>query len=429
MSEYKHLSCFVIMPFGEKADTDGKLINFDVIYRYIILEAVTGLKQTDRLDIKCRRCDNIEEAGSIRTDMFDSILEADVAVVDITSMNPNVFYELGVRHALRECVTILIRRKVSKLPFNIQGLRAINYDPSDIDSFDAAKQEIQNFIRNGLKNKKIDSPVREVLPDVKITFPTARLRDGDIYRWKVKTSSEKMLGLVTGDMKRLHGIADIWVNSENTHMQMARYHDKSVSGLIRYLGAKKDKAQQVQDDLIGKALEKELGWGGAIRTVPPGYVVATGSGQLARTPYRVKRIFHAAAVRGIPGGGYQPVPNIDECVWQALGRAKEENVQRSKTSGGKKRWLDSILFPVFGTGTAQGNFKKSAEQMIHAALNYFENNGSDLDLGVAYFLAYDRGQLTTGLDIMNDLVREARLETLPRETTEPATAQERTAAD
>ena len=150
----KRLTCFVIMPFGEKTDTDGKVINFDVVHRYIIEAAVNGMKETDGLEIDCVRCDDIEKAGSISVDMFQSILEADITVVDITALNPNVFYELGVRHALRECVTVLIRRNVDRLPFNIQGLRAIGYDPADVDSFDTAIDQIQSFIRNGLENKK-----------------------------------------------------------------------------------------------------------------------------------------------------------------------------------------------------------------------------------------------------------------------------------
>ena len=420
MSDCKHLTCFVIMPFGEKADTDGKLINFDVIYRYIIAEAVAGLKETDRLNIECVRCDDIEEAGSIRTDMFESILKADVAVVDITSMNPNVLYELGVRHAIREYVTILIRRKISKLPFNIQGLRAIDYDPADINSFDAAKLEIQTYIRNGLMRKKVDSPVREVLSELKVTFPSGKLRTGDTYRCKLKEKPDKMLGLVTGDIKKLRGVADVWVNSENTHMQMARYHDKSISGLIRYLGAKRDQGQ-VQKDLVGKALEDELGWSGEIKSVQPGAVVATASGELAKPPYKVKRIFHAASVRGIPGGGYEPVANIEDCVWNALAKADAENAKGYTTRGKKKLVLRSILFPIFGTGTAQGDFKKSAEQMIHAALNYFENNDSELE--VAYFLTHNQEQLTAGLDIINLLVREDRIEPPVKGNDTPTTTQ------
>ena len=89
-------TCFVIMPFGEKKDIDGQPINFDVIYKDFIKDAVEGLS------LKCIRCDEIAEAGWIHSKMFEYIFSADVAVVDITSLNPNVFYELGIRHALKK---------------------------------------------------------------------------------------------------------------------------------------------------------------------------------------------------------------------------------------------------------------------------------------------------------------------------------------
>lgn len=400
MSNDLDLSCFVIMPFGEKPDTDGKLINFDVVYRYIIAEAIAELEKHEKLKIDCVRCDDIEEAGSIRTDMFDSILRADVAVVDITSLNPNVFYELGVRHALRECVTVLICRKADQMPFNIQGLRAIMYDPGDIRSFDSAKKEIRNFIVNGLNKKKVDSPIRELLPDIKVTFPTPPLPSGETYSYKLKENADKKLTLVTGDIKRLKGVADVWVSSENTHMQLARFHDNSISGMIRYLGARKSKGQ-VTDDLIGEALEKALDWKGEIRTVLPGHVEPTESGELLGK-YGVKRIFHAATVQGVPGGGYAPVPNIEDCVRNALEEADRENEKSAKNR------LRSILFPIFGTGTARGDLKSSVSKMLYEAINYFEFNESTIE--EVFLLTYDKEQLTVSLDVLNELVRKEQLE-------------------
>ena len=51
----------------------------------------------------------IVDAGNIREDMFSLILEADLVICDVTIHNANVFYELGIRHALRKRCTILIK--------------------------------------------------------------------------------------------------------------------------------------------------------------------------------------------------------------------------------------------------------------------------------------------------------------------------------
>ncbi len=404
MPTEEQLKCFVIMPFGEKEDTDGKLINFDVIHKFIIEAAIKELEKSNGLKFDCVRCDDIEEAGAIHTDMFKSILEADVAVVDITSNNPNVFYELGVRHAVRECVTVLVGHNLDKMPFNIQGLRAIPYDPARVDSFEATKKLIQNHIVNGLKKRKTDSPIRQLIPELKVRFPMPPLMNGRQYRYAIQEAKGKTFALITGDIKRLMGVADVWVSSENTHMQMARFHDKSISGTVRFLGAKHEKGE-VADDLIGKALETALGRDGRTTTVQPGHVVATTSGELWIT-HKVKRIFHVATVQGSPGGGYTPVANIGACVWNALIKADEENAKP-----GADR-LSSMLFPILGAGTARGDIDASLTKMIDATLDYFEQPTSTVD--TAYLLTFTREELTAAKHVADERVGTGRLKHEPK---------------
>ena len=93
---------FVAMPFGAKKDSQGVEIDFNRVYAELIkpgLEAVG-------LDVF--RADEEERAGDIRTDMFQELLIADLVVADLTLDNPNVWYELGVRHALRARGVVLI---------------------------------------------------------------------------------------------------------------------------------------------------------------------------------------------------------------------------------------------------------------------------------------------------------------------------------
>lgn len=157
-------SCFVIMPFGEKIDHNKTIISFDTIYKFIIKDVVE-----DRLGFTCVRSDEIATAGWIHKDMIEHIMHDDIVIVDITTLNPNVFYELGVRHALRSSVTILLRMKNTKLPFNIRGMRMIEYG-LDIESANKAKGEIEQFIYSGLKQRKNDSLVFSVFPNLKISF-------------------------------------------------------------------------------------------------------------------------------------------------------------------------------------------------------------------------------------------------------------------
>src|ERR1700733_146420 len=98
------LNAFVAMPFGikppcgfhEHAPSDGKetTINFDEVWTALLKPSL------ERAGCRAFRADSEATAGDIRTDMFFELVTADLVVADITISNPNVFYELGVRHGV-----------------------------------------------------------------------------------------------------------------------------------------------------------------------------------------------------------------------------------------------------------------------------------------------------------------------------------------
>ena len=94
-SELLGVYAFLISPFGKKLGPDGKMIDFDAIYADFLQPALA--------EVGCAivRADAELRAGIIRTDMFQELLLADLVVAELTLDNPNVWYELGVRHALR----------------------------------------------------------------------------------------------------------------------------------------------------------------------------------------------------------------------------------------------------------------------------------------------------------------------------------------
>ena len=94
---------FVIRPFGIKKDSAGGMVDFDHVHAELIGPALKGA------GLVGSTTGEIIEAGNIREDMFSLIIEADLIVCDITHHNANVFYELGIRHALRRKRTVLIK--------------------------------------------------------------------------------------------------------------------------------------------------------------------------------------------------------------------------------------------------------------------------------------------------------------------------------
>ena len=113
---------FVAMPFGRKRDPQTAVdVDFDAVYERGIRPAI------GRFDLECVRADEERTGGVIHLAMFERLLLAEIAIVDVTLQNANVFYELGVRHAARPRSTIIIRAGDAPLPFDVGLLRVLPY--------------------------------------------------------------------------------------------------------------------------------------------------------------------------------------------------------------------------------------------------------------------------------------------------------------
>ncbi|TXI21727.1 MAG: DUF4071 domain-containing protein [Nitrosomonas sp.] len=155
---------FVAMPFGIKKDNQGNLIDFNRIYSELIQPALrtAGLQPL--------RADEEHRTGDIRTDMFQELLLADLVIADITLDNPNVWYELGIRHGLRARGVVLICGGEISTAFDLYTDRKLRYhikaegpDPllvgADIQNLtEMVKATMQSW--HGRKT----SPVYQLLP-------------------------------------------------------------------------------------------------------------------------------------------------------------------------------------------------------------------------------------------------------------------------
>jgi hypothetical protein len=112
--------CFVIMPIGS-GDAYEVYLNR---YTNIIKPAIEGYQTEGARVFDAVRADFITKTGSINKSVIQHIYNADLVIADLTDLNPNVFYELGVRHALRNG-TILVALEGTKLPFDVGDLRSV----------------------------------------------------------------------------------------------------------------------------------------------------------------------------------------------------------------------------------------------------------------------------------------------------------------
>jgi hypothetical protein len=158
------MRAFIIRPFGTR-----KGIDFDAVERDLIDPAL------EHIGAEGRTTGEILEAGNIRIDMFQQLLIADVVVADITTNNPNAFYELGIRHALQEKRTFLIRAKLPRpqtvdelkevdVPFDLKTDRYFEYDPANPG---ASLGKLAEALRETAASNRQDSPVFLSLPNLK----------------------------------------------------------------------------------------------------------------------------------------------------------------------------------------------------------------------------------------------------------------------
>jgi len=149
---------FIIRPFGTQKD-----INFDEVERVLIAPAL------DRLGIGGRTTIEIVEAGNIRIDMFQRLLTADLVVADLSIHNANVFYELGIRHALCDRHTLMLRCRQEKFPFDLQTDRYFEYSK---EAPGASLESFVEAIRRTIDSNKADSPVFLALPNLRAQEPS-----------------------------------------------------------------------------------------------------------------------------------------------------------------------------------------------------------------------------------------------------------------
>src|SRR5262245_18695949 len=190
--------CFVLMPFGRKPDAAGRLVDFDAVYRDLIAPAVreAGL---DPL-----RADEEMTGGIIHKPMYERLILCEYAVADLTTANANVFYELGLRHAVRPWSTVLLFAEGGRLPFDVTPLRAMPYKltaegvPAEVETAKALLVARLKAAREAARDKPpVDSPLYQLVED----YPAVDHAKTDVFRDRVRYSAEQKAQLAEARKK------------------------------------------------------------------------------------------------------------------------------------------------------------------------------------------------------------------------------------
>lgn len=158
--------CFVVTGFGEKTDYQtGRKLDLNKTYQHLIKPVF------DKLKITCFRACDVPISGVIDLSMYENILKADIVVADISTLNANAIYELGVRHALKPQSTIVIAEDQLAYPFDVNHILISRYEhlgkdigASEVERFTTELTKLVNTI---LATPKVDSPVYTFLANLK----------------------------------------------------------------------------------------------------------------------------------------------------------------------------------------------------------------------------------------------------------------------
>ena len=134
--------CFVMMPFGNP---------YDEYYEEIYKPAI------EEIGFKSKRADSLFRPSPIIRDIWQYINSSKILIADITDLNPNVMYELGLAHAIAKPV-IIISDTIDKVPFDLRYLRILIYDSKRTNWSSELKSKIQNSVK-----EIIESPTDSIL--------------------------------------------------------------------------------------------------------------------------------------------------------------------------------------------------------------------------------------------------------------------------
>jgi hypothetical protein len=160
-------TCFVIIGFGTKTDLKtGEAFNLDKTFNNIIKPAF------EEMGYECFRAIEKNTTGSIDKLMYQWIMDADYVVADISTLNANVLYELGVRHAVKPRSTLIISeaKQMGNLPFDINHSVILTYEHLgkgiDYDEVERFKGLLKETVAKIEQKPGVDSPVYTYLPDL-----------------------------------------------------------------------------------------------------------------------------------------------------------------------------------------------------------------------------------------------------------------------
>lgn len=174
-------TCFVVCPIGSDLSPQRK--HSDQTLRHIIAPVLKAAGFDDPF-----RADRLSESGNITRQIINHIREDSLIIADLTGHNPNVFYELAIRHCTGRPFIQMIRKGES-IPFDLGPMRTIFFDLTDPDDVVATREELARQVTAALADgNQVDTPVGAAMD-------FERLRSGSGVEQMLSTLIERVEGI------------------------------------------------------------------------------------------------------------------------------------------------------------------------------------------------------------------------------------------
>ena len=172
-------TCFFIAPIGDKKSTNPVSVEHRQHSDTVLNQYIRRALEEQELDVV--RADEIAESGMISKQIIDYILNSCLVIADLSYSNPNVFYELCLRHVTGKPTVHLIR-KGDTIPFDVGNFRTITIALDDVHEaiaeIDTHRAEISNFVRQAVSaGESKDNPILTFYPNA--TFSTGKSDGAD----------------------------------------------------------------------------------------------------------------------------------------------------------------------------------------------------------------------------------------------------------
>lgn len=179
-------TCFVISPIGEPGTERRR--KSDQTFRHLIKPVV------EARGYRAMRAHEDDRPGIVTSQVIQRVADADLVVADLTDHNPNVFYELAIRHA-RQLPLVQVIARDQQLPFDVASMRTVFFDIHDLDDVDRAKGEVARHVDSVMENfQPVETPI-SVAQQMK-------------QLWESETPADRLLAELVSDVAALRSDFD-----------------------------------------------------------------------------------------------------------------------------------------------------------------------------------------------------------------------------